>query len=382
MSISTWRFDPLDTLFFREARPHGSAGGSELASLFPPPARTVAGAIRTFIGESQGVNWAEFGSDADHPLRRRIGYGDDLGPLRVSGPWLTCQGQRLYPAPLFLLSAGEGEHRKLVRLRIGMPVECDLGKVRLPELPSDCASARILESMWLNERTMSTVLAGGTPRVEDLVPKEALYAEEPRLGIARVQARRTAEEGKLYQTRHIRPKSDVAIEVDVAGGGNAGEIKGGMVRFGGEGRLAAVSVNGAGGHFPQPPIADETTTGLILVLLTPALFGADRWLPAGFAYDEQNGVRVWRGEIAGVRLTLHAAVIGRARREGGWDLAKNGPRAVRSQVPAGSAYYCTVDAGSLVETIARLHGQHVGNDAAFGHGQIACGLWNQNEFSV
>ena len=30
-----WRFEALDTWFFRESRPHGSVGAAELASLFP-----------------------------------------------------------------------------------------------------------------------------------------------------------------------------------------------------------------------------------------------------------------------------------------------------------------------------------------------------------
>ncbi|MEM7018048.1 MAG: hypothetical protein AAF512_12010, partial [Pseudomonadota bacterium] len=37
-----WCFAPIDSWFFRESRPHGSIGGSELDSLFPPPARTIA----------------------------------------------------------------------------------------------------------------------------------------------------------------------------------------------------------------------------------------------------------------------------------------------------------------------------------------------------
>ena len=59
-----WRFDPLDTWFFREARGFETSGHNELSSLFPPPARTVAGALRTLIGEQQGADWARF-PDAD-----------------------------------------------------------------------------------------------------------------------------------------------------------------------------------------------------------------------------------------------------------------------------------------------------------------------------
>ncbi len=60
MSAKQWCFEPLDTWFFRESRPFGTVGGSELTSLFPPPARTVAGAIRTLIGENANINWNNY----------------------------------------------------------------------------------------------------------------------------------------------------------------------------------------------------------------------------------------------------------------------------------------------------------------------------------
>jgi len=54
---------------------------------------------------------------------------------------------------------------------------------------------------------------------------------------------------------------------------------------------------------------------------------------------------VWQGRIAEISLTLRAAVIGKALREGGWDLAQQKPRDVVSLVPAGSCYYFTVEGG-------------------------------------
>ena len=54
-------FEPLDTWFFRQARPHGSMGNSELGSQFPPPVRTLLGALRTAIGDAwfarHGGDW-------------------------------------------------------------------------------------------------------------------------------------------------------------------------------------------------------------------------------------------------------------------------------------------------------------------------------------
>lgn len=60
MTVTTLRFTALDTLFFRESRPYETIGGSELGSVFPPPPRTVAGAIRTAIGESLDADWKAF----------------------------------------------------------------------------------------------------------------------------------------------------------------------------------------------------------------------------------------------------------------------------------------------------------------------------------
>jgi CRISPR-associated protein Cmr3 len=57
MSAQQWRFSALDTLFFKESRPIESVGGSQLSSVFPPPARTLIGAIRTAIGEANSVDW-------------------------------------------------------------------------------------------------------------------------------------------------------------------------------------------------------------------------------------------------------------------------------------------------------------------------------------
>ena len=51
MNAKAWRFDPLDTWFFREARPFGAATGGELSSVFPPPAHTVAADLELLNGQ-------------------------------------------------------------------------------------------------------------------------------------------------------------------------------------------------------------------------------------------------------------------------------------------------------------------------------------------
>lgn len=105
------RFTAPDTWFFRESRPMEAIGGAELASIFPPPPRTLLGALRSAIGDATGVDWQAFAQQKEaHGLYPHIGHGDDLGPL------LNFQGDRLYPVPLYVIANAQG---KLDRLHIG-----------------------------------------------------------------------------------------------------------------------------------------------------------------------------------------------------------------------------------------------------------------------
>ncbi len=81
-----WSFSPVDTWFFRESRPYDSIGGTQLNSLFPPSARTVAGAVRRFIGEQVDIDWQAFekGDGTKHTLSpidlcEQIGDANQLG---------------------------------------------------------------------------------------------------------------------------------------------------------------------------------------------------------------------------------------------------------------------------------------------------------------
>lgn len=388
MSVTTLRMTALDTLFFRESRPQEALGGAELASVFPPPPRTVLGAIRTAIGEAMGADWARFPypdrhTDTERRVREIIGIGDDLGQLRLDGLWLSTAGQRLYPAPLWLLQKRDSTTNAYARLRIGAAVTCQRGKVRLPELPPGHAGFSSIDNTWLTATGMEKVLYGGLPDAADILEARQLFALEPRLGIARDNQRRTAEDGLLYQTQHIRPCPELAIEADLQGL-DATHLSQRLIRLGAEGRLAGMGIHDKPSPLPCPT-PDENTRGMILTLLTSAHFqnsqGHPEWLPSGFKPAIEAGVDVWRGDILGVPLTLHAAVIGKPGREGGWDMAAHRPRPAQSLIPAGSAWYCTI-AGSadLAAAMKRLHGQAIGLGTEIGRGRLACGTWNIPEY--
>ena len=369
----TLGFNATDTLFFRESRPMESMG--ELQSVFPPPVRTLAGAIRTLIGENLNINWREFNvQKKQHFAYAHIGYGDDLNNLRFQGAWLALDGQRLYPTPLLLMQ----KDHVLYRLTLeNSGTWCDLGKkVRLPKLPNDEANgSKPMENTWLTADGLSAVLRGGKPDPTHIKTAADLFERESRLGIARDNSTRTVEKGLLYQTQHIRPHQGLSVELDATGLPET-MPNGAISRLGGEGRTASVEAKRTNSPLPKAPDISKNTQGLLLYLLTPLNMPQASHL--GFSRKEPDTDKeqtVWTGTINGIELELHGAVTGKALREGGWDMANHQPRAVTSLIPAGSVFFCSAKNGDTQAAIKALHNTQIGELSAYGYGHIAAGLW-------
>ncbi len=385
MSEKTISFSAVDSWFFRETRPMDANGESQ--SIFPPGIRTVSGAIRTWIGEQQQVDWQEFKTNKNHPLRQIIGSSEesDLGGLTFKGVWISKQGQRLYPAPLHLMK----NEQKLYVLRLAEKgIHCDLGKnIRLPELPcEDAIEAKPLENTWIDEETFLTILNGKkiTFSEEHFLTSKLLFSKEIRTGIARDNALRTAKESLLYQTQHIRPDADISLEVDVSGLPDSITGDKALVRLGGESRAASLIVNEKSLEHPaiNTKNADlKNAQGIVLYLLSPLLIQYKDYkkqpLPGFTLIEQLEQTSYWQGNIEGVDLKLQGAVVGKSIRDGGWDMAKHQPRDDKSLIPAGSVFFCEITDKSLSETIDKLKGKQLGELQQYGYGQIAVGIWNK-----
>lgn len=397
-TVSHYRISALDTWFFRESRPMETIGGNELASVFPPPPRTLLGALRTAVGDAAGIHWkTEFKPGCD--LTSWIGYADDLGPLRLEGVWLSLNGKPLYPAPPFLLHREEKDGRtQHARLMIGNTVGTHLGKACLPVLPKGKQGFKPYEDAWLTEAGWKKLLLGQQlPLPDEIKRTRDLFAQEPRLGIARDNVRRTAIDGALYQTRHLRPVPGLRLDAALRHASGM-PVPTALVRLGGEGRLAHIETLPGKFKMPDAPKPQGKVKGLILILASPARYvdtdDKPSWLPPGFTEAETgDGNKIWRGEITGridgreltVALDIHTAVLDRCRREGGWDLVGHRPRKVQSLIPAGGSYYATLkdpNSPRLDQAIAALHGERIGEDQELGRGLLACGLWTQKEFGA
>ncbi|MGB9887669.1 MAG: type III-B CRISPR module-associated Cmr3 family protein [Moorellales bacterium] len=364
MIWEAWTFSLLDTGFFRDGQPfHAGEGGySRVQSVFPPSAATLQGAIRTALAQAEG--WRP---EAPETWPEWLGGPDDLGVLRLRGPYLLKNGELYFAAPLHLWL---GEGGVVGRLVPGEPVPCDLGPaVRLPRPAGEGrAGGGFPEGRFLTGEGLAAVLAGGVPAPDQLLPAGRFWVEEPRVGLERSRSTRTAQEGRLYQAVHVRPCRGVAVRVYV-GGLPAKRIQlPKWVRLGGEGRAAAVTVEAVSEEavvatLPPCPGLEADSDGTVrftVTLLTPGCYA-----------DPAAVIRQGPPEIPGRCVS---ACIGKLRQIGGWSLEWGRPRALEPYLPAGSTWFFEAPAHEIGR-IAALHGRCLGDRTNHGYGQIAVGRW-------
>lgn len=361
----TWlALSPLDTWFFGDGRPNNmTEDQSDLRSLFPPPAPTVAGAVRA--GAARALGWTS--GPWPPELTAVLGDGPDLGPLRFTGPFLARNGEALFPAPRHLLGSldEEGRWRPRDLLAPGDPaVRSDLASHPI-RLPRPCRltatrSERLTEprDLWVTRNGMDRVLAGDLPSSDDCVPASALFALEARIGLARDPATRTAREGALYSPTHVRLRRGVRLLIGVEGLPTGVRLPN-LLPLGGESRLAACEEVPA----PSLPRGDVATGGSVLVLLTPACL-LD---PAGTAWSVPAPGAPAAALLPGMTGRIESLCLPRPLRVGGWDSVEHRPRPLTPLVPAGTVWFLRET--RIVDPLPRI-----GSITAFGYGHLVGGL--------
>ena len=382
-------FYAMDSWFFKESRPMESMGSSEMQSLFPPTPYSMSGILRSIIGEQLGVDWQAYrqGDGKAHAKGALINLCDlmgnpktnGLGELRLAGSFLTLKDETLFPAPLSLMQRSDTSNPTIHAMDISTQLErTDLGLVRLPTIAPQLRGAKVLDKHFISLSGLENYLNGILPKPEEIHAISRLKANDPRLGIQLASATKTTIEGQLYQTNHLRLKEHVSLVSYFDG--IPQEIfhqTSDTVRFGAEGRVACYTLSEQTLSI-KPPAPTKNTQGLILTLLSHANLNGS-WLPEAFIKSQtHNGQCVWQGQIHGVRLTLHSSIIGKAVREGGWDIAAHKPKPLLSLIPAGSQFYVTLDEGQeLTDAIESLHLKQIGEETQLGRGLMACALWNK-----
>ncbi len=343
------RIEPLDTLFFRDARPFGpmAQGSSGL-----PQPQTVAGALRTAMLRRAGVDFERFAESirSGRSFAEAVSTtsaGISLGSARFRGPWFALGGETMFPAPTTLRrienDAGNGGIVRLDPLADELPGWHPPAEGMLPLWRRGRERIERVRG-YIGASAMQKFLEGHTP--DEIVKGEELFGFDSRTGISVASDRGTASEGLIYGVNMLALRPGVSLRMEISAPTEVLDLfppNGMAVPLGGEGRRAVVTPEEA----PDELRARDHGDGWCAVLTTPGLFGG--WKPP-------------------VRQLTSAAVDGHTP-VSGWDLARGGPKPNRFAVPAGSVYFFAPGE----EPAARSFGDPADTDV--GWGAFLQGVW-------
>lgn len=386
---TVWKFEALDTLFFRDSRPMNAGETVWIESQFPPTGRTLQGAVRTAVLNHQAVTYHEFlNASEPHPLKAEIGDADSLGKLSLTGPILFKDGLAFFPTPLDLVQRQLGSETHFTLLKPApRPVSSDLGNIRFPALTEDAEPGyKPLSGYCLDQSGMDMLLNGniGAGLSSHLHPlassnrnESPLVCREPKMGLARDNLNKTAKEGNLYAIAPVRPAPAVQIAVSVEGLKESLYPSSIFVqRLGGEGKMAAVTVEPKDWELPKPPKwEDDNEIRFKIICITPADMPGDGWLPdENFRENESEEGLGWAVKAHGASFEIVSACIGKPFKQGGWNHAMRFPRPLCSFVPPGSVYFCRAAINQKNNVLA-LHGEKLGRQTEYGFGLVLVGCW-------
>jgi len=331
--------EPLDVLFLRGNRLFGEPGDHGEA-LMPPWPSLAAGAIRSrMLADDGNIDFTNFAKGKALPAGRLgdcIGTPTKPGSFRISRFTLAQKDGNNAVSPFLPLPA-DGVSKKADSADYLHPcglhgaLACSAHLPMLPVLTQERPSKPIT-GRWLNLKGITAYLEGESLGADHLVEQNALWQEDPRLGIAIDAKTRTVEKGRIYTTKTIAMAKGIGFLVGVEGAPGC-LPRGGLLRFGGDGRGAAVHPCRIIWPEPSWPRVRREKR-FRMVLLTPGLF-PDGWKPPGLV--EKNGLLILSGNGFSARLV---AVAGnRTAVVSGWDLARHAPKPAQRTAPAGSVYW-------------------------------------------
>lgn len=379
------RLTPLSPLIVRDSRPFGAGQGNRVRSMDWISPSVIAGAVRTAVWKAK---------DTLTP--------DQLKTIEVCGGFPVLNERIYLPRPLDALIRKTDEATGTTDVLRVRPMDGNAG-VRMPHaslvpsapvgMPEEDFKPESGDAFWPLE-TMAEWLG-----CEDDQPAsmklDGLPApvKEDRTNVTILPESGAAEDARLFTTTGL----DFVTKIkEGASKGQLGQMRIGvrvnfgdqaplperlLVPLGGERRLAEVRMAEADEGFWEAPknLSWTGKKGLRMVLATPAIFEKG-WLP-GWLREEDGKLT---GEVpgSGVLVRLVSAVVGRWKPLSGWSYEKgrNGPKALRRMVPAGSVYFFEVLKGG--EGIADLWLHSVCDcqqDGRDGFGLALWGCWRGRE---
>ncbi len=249
MSQLHWlKIDPIDTLFFRGSEPMEAGESHKVDTMFPPVPSTLTGAIRSAILSQNNIT-----PEKEESWPAILGTPETPG-FELIGPLFMVGTEPLLPVPAtWYTDHGDDFSGKKQQVQNSTPLQLSnysfkssVAKPFWLKNPKG-KDMKPLLGYWATKQTFSAVKKGKTIIFQDdpskiipgqatIIPASALCVREPRVGIA-LTNQRTAKDGHLYSTVHIRLRPEVKIIASINSKHDTLLKQEGILQLGGEQRI-------------------------------------------------------------------------------------------------------------------------------------------------
>lgn len=222
-NIKWYTYKPIDTILVRGAEDDSSSN----ATIFPPPAQTIAGAVRTAFLKERGVTISEYiNHKADKSIYDGIGEPGDPSPFAIIGPLFEIEGNVFIPVPATWFYEKDDDEEELDEHKKSLIINRNIIVRARKVNKNDFINKRIFSSkpikVWPEKLEKSIEpLSGYYINIRDLYFDQNqgtitfyqggyFYSKEERVGVA-LYDNRSTREGKLYGFSHFRLKNNVRL---------------------------------------------------------------------------------------------------------------------------------------------------------------------------
>ena len=300
--MSWYNFEPADTLFFRGAEPMNIGENHTATANFPPPVRTLKGALRTTILKQNKIpidHYYDNDNKIDYELLKIIGPADKKAGFSVIGPLFELDKMVYVPAPYSWFFDKDDEKKDKVKIHKGIFINSPLIKTSLKKLFWTKGEQKELETLggkWISLNDLYS-------QNNIIFRKEIndFYRMENRTGIA-LDSNRSVREHHLYSFSHARLNKNVKLIFGVD---------------------------------KDLPIADKGT----LKLGAEQRFGLYSKIPDIDFNNSGSGLFMSISQTAGTEQANESIVAtGKIQYQGGWDMKKGFHKPMTGFFPPGSVF--------------------------------------------
>lgn len=298
--MNWYAFNPACTLLFKGAEPMVMGADHHASHIFPPPAQTIVGALRTTILRQNGVSFKDYYRKKVSPdILAVVGEAGEPSPFQITGPLFRISGKVYTPAPYSWFAVKTEKKQTAATVFRSLPAKSHLIKCEDETMHWVLGGMEEMESLGGRWIGLEDLFSGKKEMA--IFGADTFFDTEPRTGIA-LNRNRSVKTGHLYTFTHVRLKPDAVLI------------------FGTESPL---------------PISDEG----FLKLGAEQRFGRYEKIKEPAFHEKQTGNYLSLSQVRGTTEANQAVIAtGKIQYVGGWDLKKGFHKPMQGFFPAGSVF--------------------------------------------